>query len=74
MSGTSNTVHNARLQLIATALSNIGLAFIVAGFVAPTVSGQVRGGWHALVILAWVGTGLVLYRAAYFALGRLRPP
>ena len=69
-----NHIHNARINLIAMALSNIGLAFIVAGFVAPTVTGQVRGGWHALVIVAWVATGLVLYWAAYFALGRLRPP
>jgi hypothetical protein len=68
-----NVVHNARVQLVATLLNNISLAFIVAGFVAPTVSGQMQGGWHILVTLAWVVTGLIIHRAAYLALGRLRP-
>ena len=31
-------VHNERTKLTATAVSNLGLAVIVAGFVAPIVS------------------------------------
>ena len=30
-----HTVHNARVQLLATTLNNVALAFIVAGLVAP---------------------------------------
>lgn len=41
-----NTVHNARIQLLATALNNLALAVIIAGFVAPAVTGQLSGGWH----------------------------
>jgi hypothetical protein len=67
-----HTVHNARIQLLATLLNNAALAFIVAGFIAPAASRQLQGGWPLLATLAWVATGLVLHRAAYFALGRLR--
>jgi hypothetical protein len=52
-----HAIHNARIQLLATALNNLGLAFIVTGFVAPGVTGQLHGGWHALVTLAWIVTG-----------------
>jgi hypothetical protein len=34
---------------IATARNNVALAFIVAGFIAPAVTGQLQTGWHALV-------------------------
>ena len=69
-----HAIHNARVQWLATAPNNLGLAFIVTGFVAPGVTGQLHGGWHALVTLAWVVTGVVLQGAAYFALGSLRQP
>lgn len=65
-------VHNERVKLLATALNNVALAFIVAGFVAPAVSGQMTGGGHVLVTLAWVLTGLVIHGSAQLALGRLR--
>ena len=35
-----HAVHNARIQLLATAQNNVALAFIVAGFVAPAVTVQ----------------------------------
>lgn len=41
-----HAVHNARVQLLATALNNVALAFVVAGFVAPAVTGQLPTGWH----------------------------
>lgn len=67
-----HTVHNARVQLLATALNNLALAFIVAGFVAPAVTGQLQSGSRVLVTLAWAVTGLVIHLSAQFALGRLR--
>jgi hypothetical protein len=59
-----NAVHNAGVQLLATLLNNVALAFMVAGFVAPTVGGQLRGDWHALVTAAWVAFGGGLHCAA----------
>ena len=67
-----HTVHNARIQLLATALNNVALAVSVAGFVAPAVTGQLQTGWHALVTVAWVGLGVGIHFAAQAALGRLR--
>jgi hypothetical protein len=69
-----HTVHNARINLLATVLNNLALAFIVAGFVAPTVTGQLPTGWHALVTIAWIGLGMGIHLCAQFVLGRLRPP
>jgi hypothetical protein len=67
-----HTVHNARITLLATALNNIALAFLVAGLIAPAVTGQLQGGTRLLAVLAWAGTGLVIQLTAQFALGMLR--
>ncbi len=67
-----NTVLNARVQLLATMLNNVGLAFIVAGFVAPAVGGQLLSGSRLLVTLAWIGFGVGLHICAQLALGRLQ--
>jgi hypothetical protein len=67
-----HTVHNARIQLLATAVNNLALAVIVAGFVAPAASGQLQGGSRVLVTLAWIGFGLVLHGCGQLVLGRLR--
>jgi hypothetical protein len=67
-----HTVHNARIQLLATGLNNFALAFIVAGFVAPAVSGQLQSGGRILVTLAWIGFGIVLHVSGQLVLGRLR--
>ena len=73
MSGTGqHTVHNARIQLLATAVNNLALAVIVAGFIAPAVSGQLQGGSRVLVWLAWISFGSVLHGCAQLVLGRLR--
>ncbi len=76
MSGSTSsaaaTIHNARITLLATLINNLALAFIVAGFVAPTVTGQLQGGWHALATLAWIGMGAGLHYAARVVLGWLR--
>lgn len=65
-------IHNERVKLLATGMHNIGLAFIVAGFVAPAVSGQLHGGSRALVTLAWISLGVGIHLCAQLALGRLR--
>ena len=67
-----HTVHNARLNLLATASNNLALAFVVAGFVAPLTNGLIAGWARALVVLAWIGTGIVLRGCAQLALGGLR--
>jgi hypothetical protein len=67
-----HAVHNARIQLLATAFNNLALAVIVAGFVAPAASGQLQGGSQVLVTLAWVGFGIVLHASGQLVLGRLR--
>jgi len=48
-----HAIHNERIRLLATARSNLGQAFIVAGFVAPNVTGQWQIGWRGLVTIAW---------------------
>jgi hypothetical protein len=35
-----HTAHNARITLLATALNNLALAVVVAGFIAPAASGH----------------------------------
>ena len=72
MLSAATAIHNARLTLLATLLNNAALAFIVAGFIAPTVSGQLRDGWHVLVTLIWIGCGVGLHYVGRAALGRLR--
>jgi hypothetical protein len=71
MSGTATTIHNERVKLLATALNNAALAFIVAGFIAPLVTGQLQGGWRAAAIVLWVGLGVGLHFSARGVLGRL---
>jgi hypothetical protein len=69
-----HTVHNARINLLATALNNGALAFIVAGFVAPAVTGQLPTGGRAVVSIAWIGLGVGIHLCAQLVLGRLRQP
>jgi hypothetical protein len=67
-----HAVHNARVQLLATALNNAALAFIVAGFIAPAVNGQLQAAGQAFIILAWVGLGVGLHFCGQLVLGSLR--
>ena len=69
-----STIHNARINLLATALNNVALAFIVAGFVAPAVTGQLPAGGRAVVSIAWIGLGVGIHLCAQLVLGRLRQP
>jgi hypothetical protein len=67
-----HTIHNARVQLLATALNNFALALIVAGFVAPAASGQLQSTGRILVTLAWIAFGIGLHVSGQLVLGRLR--
>ena len=67
-----HTVHSARIQLLATALNNLALALVVAGLVAPVVSGQLHTVTQLLAMLGWTGSGTTLHFIAQLALGRLR--
>jgi hypothetical protein len=67
-----NAIHNARVQLLATVVNNLAVAFVVAGFVAPLVTGQLQGGAQAIVMLAWIGLGIGLHFCGRWVLGGLR--
>jgi len=64
-----HAIHNARVQLLATASNNLGVAGIVAGLVAPFASGSLGGALHIGVWLAFGGAWL---GAAQLLLGRLK--
>jgi hypothetical protein len=67
-----HTVHNARIQLLATAFNNLALAVIVASFIAPAITFQLRAGGQLLVTFAWVAFGIALHLFGQTVLGRLR--
>jgi hypothetical protein len=67
-----HTVHNARITLLATALNNLALAVIVAGCIAPAVSGQLAGSGQVVATLAWISAGSILHFFAQGVLGGLR--
>jgi hypothetical protein len=62
-------IHNARVQLFATALNNLGVAAFVAGIVVPAVNGTVGDAAH---IGAWFAFGAGLLTAGQLMLGRLQ--
>ena len=68
-----HTIHNARITLLATAVNNLALAVIVAGFVAPAAGGRLHGAGQAAATLAWSSGGIILHASAQRVLGRLRP-
>jgi len=67
-----HAVHNARVQLLATAVNNLALAVIVAAFIAPATSGNLHGGWQAFVTMGWICLGIGLHFSALFTLGGLK--
>lgn len=64
-----HTIHNARIQLLATGLNNLGVGCVLAGIVAPLVNGAVGDLAH---IGAWLALGIDLVALAQVILGRLR--
>jgi hypothetical protein len=67
--GNMHAVHNARITLFATAPNHLGIGSIMAGIVAPVVSGTVGDFIH---IITWVILGADLIALAQMTLGRLR--
>jgi hypothetical protein len=43
-----HTIHNARIQFLATAFNNMGVGTIIAGMIAPMVRGEIAGSWSVL--------------------------
>jgi hypothetical protein len=64
-----DAIHNARIQLLATAFNNLGVGAILAGVVVPTMNGTVGDAAH---IGAWLVLGADLMALAQILLGRLR--
>ena len=56
-----HTVHNARISLLSTALNNLALSIIVAGFIAPAAGGQLQVSGSIVTTLAWIGSGVILH-------------
>lgn len=51
-SSKQHSIHNARVQLLATMVNNIGVALVVGGLVAPAVTGQLPDTSRTVVTLA----------------------
>jgi hypothetical protein len=68
----ANLVHNERVKLRATGTANVGTAFIVAGLVAPLVTGRFSLSWGTLLDVVWVAIGFGFRRWASRILGELR--
>jgi hypothetical protein len=62
-----HVVHNARIQLIATAGNNIAVAAFVASLIVPGITGRLPDGSRLVVTFSWLGFGY-----SQLALGRLR--
>jgi hypothetical protein len=71
-------IQNEQTKLTATALNNVAVAFVVAGFVAPVIGFartlEFRPGVESAIFSAvWLLTGSVLHVAARRILRRLQP-
>jgi hypothetical protein len=67
MSGTSPAIENAQVTLTATLINNLAAAFVVAGFVAPTISGQ-----FVSRDIEWFAAGMVLHYVGRIVLKGLK--
>lgn len=71
-SGMAYLVHNERVKLRANGTANVGTAFIVAGRVAPLVTGHVSFNGAPALDLIWIALGYSIRRRAVQMLGKLR--
>lgn len=76
----ASLIRNERTKLTATAVSNLGLAVIVAGFVAPLISwsfglatAPAATGLTVAFSVVWMATGLILHVGGRWLLRYLRP-
>jgi hypothetical protein len=59
-------IHNERINLLATALNNLGVGSIIAGLVAPIVNSH-----FSIGVAVWSSVGIGLICLAQLILGRL---
>jgi hypothetical protein len=60
------TIHNARVQLTATAISNVGVGFIIVGVLTPFLHGELSLAIAFRAILAAASGGGSTYSRAAF--------
>jgi hypothetical protein len=65
-----NTVYNVRIQLLATALNNLGVGAVLAGVVVPSVSGSTPAA-NAVHLVIWLMVGVNLVALAQDVLGMI---
>lgn len=75
-----SAAHNEQIKLLATAISNVGVAFVVIGFVTPvtTVSFNLGGSGPlrsdtAVFTLVWLFTGIGIHLIARRILRGIKP-
>jgi hypothetical protein len=72
-------VHNEQTKLTATALNNVAVAFVIAGFVGPMVAvgygsaAMAKDGIAILVSIIWLFVGFILHSIARLILRDLKP-
>lgn len=64
-------VHNSRIQLLATALNNLGVGAILAGVIVPSVDAAAPPA-NVTHLLVRVVFGVILMAVTQLLLGRLR--
>ncbi len=73
-----NTVHNARITLLATLLNTMAGSSFTVGVAAPIAAvffynpTGIRIGSVAVGIVVWIGIAALLHVGAQYTLGRLR--
>ncbi len=72
-------VHNEQTKLTATALNNVAVAFVIAGFVGPMVAvsyssaAMARDEIAILVSIIWLFVGFIRHSIARLILRDLKP-
>ena len=69
---TSDVKENERVSLVATAVNNAAVAFVVVRLVKPVVTGNIPDTPAGLAPLAWLGMGVFFHVFGQRALGDLR--
>ncbi len=72
-------IHNEQIKLTATALNNVAVAFVIAGFVGPMVAvgygsaAMARDSIAILVSIIWLFVGFILHSIVKPILRDLKP-
>lgn len=72
-------IHNEQTKLTATALNNVAVAFVIAGFVGPMVAvgygseAMARDAVAIVVSVIWLLVGFILHSIAKLILRDLKP-